>query len=97
VEIVTAEPIDPEPLVTIVNKYADDVPLTAAKVADAFDVSRWTIYRWKMDGYVFEFGRMTTLGHLKNWLRERNLTKKAESAKAIAKQNAVIANIKNKI
>jgi hypothetical protein len=57
--------------VPIVNKFADDVPVTSLEVACAMRVSRWTVGRWKQAGYKFEFGRHTTLGHLKAWLRDQ--------------------------
>src|SRR5260370_17879338 len=76
------------PTTTIVNKFADDVPLSSAEVAAAMRMSRWTLYRYKHEnGYVFEFGRKTTLGHLKNWLRQRAL-KKSGTDKEVERQNA---------
>jgi hypothetical protein len=54
------------------KSFADDVPLNTTELAQAMRVSRWTIGRWKKDqGYQFEFGRRTTAGHLKAWLRAR--------------------------
>ena len=61
---------------TIVNKYADDVPLTLMELSKAMRVSRWTVQRWKDDGYKFEFKRWTTMGHLKAWLRKHALEDK---------------------
>jgi hypothetical protein len=43
----------------------------SSKGGEAMRVSRWTIGRWKAQGYEFEFGRRTTAGHLKAWLRGR--------------------------
>jgi hypothetical protein len=83
----------PEPTATIVNKYADDVPLTLVELAKAMRRSRWTIYRWKTEGYRFEFGRLTTLGHLKNWLRQQAL-KKSGTDKDTEVQDAVLARLK---
>jgi hypothetical protein len=55
---------------TIVSKYSDDLPLTVKQVAEAMNLHRSTIHGFKAKGYKMEFGRMTTLGHLKAWLRE---------------------------
>jgi hypothetical protein len=60
--------------IPVVNKFADDVPVTALEVAGAMRVSRWTVSRWRKLGYQFEFGRRTTLGHLKAWLRDQAKT-----------------------
>ncbi|MEY2539316.1 MAG: hypothetical protein QOG67_3056 [Verrucomicrobiota bacterium] len=54
---------------TITKKYADDVPLIAADLAKAMRVSRWTIGKWKANGYVFLYGKMTTQEHVKAWLK----------------------------
>jgi hypothetical protein len=57
------------------KSFADDVPLNMTELAQAMRVSRWTIGRWKKEhGYQFEFGRHTTAGHLKAWLRKRTAT-----------------------
>jgi hypothetical protein len=53
------------------KSFADDVPINMTELAQAMRVSRWTIGRWKAQGYEFEFGRRTTAGHLKAWLRGR--------------------------
>jgi hypothetical protein len=66
---------------TITKKYADDVPLTAGDLAKAMRVSRWTVGRWKADGYKFLYGKMTTPGHVKAWL-------KTEAEKATADEEA---------
>ena len=55
----------------VVQRFADDVPVNTKELALAMRVSRWTIYRWKEKGYRYEFGRRTTVGHLKAWLREQ--------------------------
>ena len=86
----------PEPTATIVNKYADDVPLTLVELAKAMRVSRWTIYRWRSEGpdpYRFEFGRKSTAGHLKNWLRQQAL-KKSGTDKEVERQNALLEALK---
>jgi hypothetical protein len=83
----------PGPTATIVNQYADDVPLTLVELAKAMRVSRWTIYRWKTEGYRFELGRLTTLGHLKNWLRQQAL-KKSGTDKEVERQNALLETLK---
>jgi hypothetical protein len=83
----------PPETATIVNRYADAVPLTLVELAKAMRRSRWTIYRWKIEGYRFEFGRLTTLGHLKNWLRQQAL-KKSGTEKEAERQNAVLARLK---
>jgi hypothetical protein len=56
---------------TITQTFADDVPVNGQELAQAMRVSRWTVYRWRDDGYRFEFGKRTTPGHLKLWLRSR--------------------------
>jgi hypothetical protein len=38
------------------------------ELATAMNVSRWTVDRWKKHGYVFKFGRQTTLADCKQWL-----------------------------
>lgn len=86
----------PEPTATIVNKYADDVPLTLVELAKAMRVSRWTIYRWKSEGpdpYRFEFGRQTTLGHLKAWRRKKAL-ETSGTDKETERQNALLETLK---
>jgi len=83
----------PEPTATIVNRYSDDVPLTLVELAKAMRRSRWTIYRWKTEGYRFEFGRLTTLGQLKNWLRQQAL-KKSGTDEETERQDAVLARLK---
>jgi hypothetical protein len=55
---------------TIINQFADDVPVTIVELALAMRSSRWTIRRWQEQGYEFQFGRLTTPGHLKKWLEE---------------------------
>jgi hypothetical protein len=53
----------------ITQLYADDVCVNALELSKNMRVSRWTIYRWRGHGYRFEFGSLTTTGHLKDWLR----------------------------
>jgi hypothetical protein len=53
------------------KSFADDVPVNMKELGQTMRVSRWTIRRWKDQGYEFEFGRRTTAGHLKEWLRTR--------------------------
>jgi hypothetical protein len=49
--------------------FADDVVVNTKELSQNMRVSEWTAYRWKTQGYRFEFGKRTTTGHLKNWLR----------------------------
>jgi hypothetical protein len=44
-------------------------------------VSRTTVFNWRARGYIFEFGRMTTVGHCKAWLRQRALNCKCNPVK----------------
>jgi hypothetical protein len=53
----------------IEQAYDDAVVLNALELSQNMRVSRWTIYRWRSQGYKFEFGNLTTTGHLKAWLR----------------------------
>jgi hypothetical protein len=53
----------------ITQPYADDVCVNALELSQNMRVSRWTVYRWRAQGYQFEFGKLTTTGHLKAWLR----------------------------
>jgi hypothetical protein len=55
----------------VVQRFAHDVPVHINELALAMRVSRWTVYRWKENGYRCEFGRRTPIGHLKAWLREQ--------------------------
>jgi hypothetical protein len=71
----------------------DDIPVTTLQLAKAMGVSRWTVNRWKEDGYTFEFGRLTTPGHLKAWLRQRAL-KKTGTDRDAEVQDAVLARLK---
>lgn len=66
---------------TIVNKFADDVPLTMKDLALALRVSRFSVYRWMQKGYEFQFGPLTTPGHCKAWLAENANLFKRKSAK----------------
>ena len=70
----------------IAPKYSDDLPVNAKELAEAMRVSRWTVYRWRSEGYRFEFGSRTTAGHLKDWLRSRaDLPKNSELEPELAK------------
>ena len=53
------------------NGFADDCVVNINDLAQAMRVSRWTVGLWRKQGYQFEFGRRTTPGHLKAWLRAR--------------------------
>jgi hypothetical protein len=75
----------------------DDIPVTTLQLAKAMSVSRWTVNRWKEDGYTFEFGRLTTPGHLKAWLRKQALEKALKSAETDEeneRQDAALARFK---
>jgi hypothetical protein len=62
---------DNSPVRVVTQSYADDVVVNAKELAHALRVSRWTVSRWREEGYQFEFGNRSTPGHLKAWLRER--------------------------
>jgi hypothetical protein len=62
---------DNAPIRVVTQSYADDVVVNAKELANALRVSRWTVARWREEGYQFEFGNRSTPGHLKAWLRER--------------------------
>jgi len=62
---------DNAPIRVITQSYADDVVVNAKELAHALRVSRWTVSRWREEGYQFEFGNRSTPGQLKAWLRER--------------------------
>jgi hypothetical protein len=73
---------------TVSQAFADDVVVNAKELAHALRVSRWTVSRWREEGYVFEFGNRSTPGHLKAWLRERAVqgkTKVTELASKLAR------------
>jgi hypothetical protein len=53
------------------QSFAEDAPVNTKDLAKAMGISRWTIGRYKKQGYQFEMGRLTTPGHFKAWLRER--------------------------
>jgi hypothetical protein len=72
----------------ITQSFADDVVVNAKELAQALRVSRWTVTRWREEGYQFEFGDRSTPGHLKAWLRERTAqgkTKVNELANRLAR------------
>jgi hypothetical protein len=62
----------------VVQRFADDIPVNTKELALDMRVTRWTIYRWKENGCQFEFGRRTTVGHLKAWLREEAISGRFE-------------------
>src|SRR5258708_31618688 len=64
------------PIRVIIQSFADDVVVNAKELAHALRVSRWTVARWREEGYQFEFGNRSTPGHLKAWLRERATQRK---------------------
>jgi hypothetical protein len=62
----------------VAHRFADNVPVNTNELARAMRVSRWTVYGWKESGYRYEFGRRTTVGHLKAWLREQATSGRVE-------------------
>jgi hypothetical protein len=73
----------------VTKSFADDVVVNGAELAQAVRASRWTLARWREEGYVFEFGTRSTPGHLKAWLRERaakGITKKQREAAELAEK-----------
>lgn len=76
------------PIRVITQSFDDDVVVNAKELAQALRVSRWTVSRWREEGYEFEFGNRSTPGHLKAWLRERAGRRKPktnELAEALAR------------
>jgi predicted DNA-binding transcriptional regulator AlpA len=67
---------------------SDTDTVNLSKAAKAMGVSRWTIYNWMASGYEPEYGHLTTLGHLKRWLREvyRPRVAAARKAKRLAQE-----------
>ena len=51
--------------------YFDDTLVRTKELAVAILVSHSTVRNWKVAGYVFQFGGMTTPGHCKAWLKDR--------------------------
>ena len=49
----------------------NDTPVNAKELAKAMRVGKTTVFKWKTEGYQFEFGMRTTPGHCKDWLRAR--------------------------
>jgi predicted DNA-binding transcriptional regulator AlpA len=49
---------------------ADNDTLNITNLARAMGVSRSTIYQYIANGYEPEYGKLTTLGHLRQWLRD---------------------------
>ena len=66
----------------------DTDTLNLTEAARAMKVSRSTIYNWIGLGYEPEYGRRTTLAHLKNWLRQiyRPVSAANRKAKRVAMQ-----------
>jgi hypothetical protein len=72
----------------VTKSFADDVVVNSKELAEAMRVSRWTLARWREQGYVFEFGTRSAPGHCKAWLRERakqGKTKNNELAMKLAR------------
>lgn len=74
--------------------FADDVPVNSQELAQAMRVSRWTVIRWREQGYQFEFGRRTTPGHLKEWLRSRSTIAQPPENKERERLNAAMGRLK---
>jgi hypothetical protein len=55
----------------VTKKFADNVLVNAAELAESLRVSRWTVGRWRERGYKFLYGRYTTSSHAKSWLKEQ--------------------------
>jgi hypothetical protein len=49
------------------ERYLDDTLVRAKELAKAMLVSPSTVYNWKVAGYIFQFGQLTTPGHCKAW------------------------------
>lgn len=71
------------------EQFADDTPVGTEELARTMRVSRNTVWKWKCDGYRFEFGRMTTAGHCKQWLRSRALEDEPTSVDASRRKLAL--------
>ena len=68
----SGSPIRTTPATPVITQaFADETVVNALELSRALRVSRWTLDRWRKDGYEFEFGSRSTPGHLKAWLRER--------------------------
>jgi hypothetical protein len=58
----------------------DSIPVDTNELAEVMGVSRWTIYRWRTEkNYKYQFGNLTTPGHLKAWLEENSEDLKRKS------------------
>jgi hypothetical protein len=58
-KLVLGLPIEERP-----NKpFADDILVTLQELPKTMLVSRGTVRNWRLEGYVFQFGEMTTPGH----------------------------------
>jgi hypothetical protein len=77
---------------TVTKKFADDVLLNAGELAEALRVSRWTVGRWRENGYKFLYGKFTTAGHAKDWLRAeaRKAHQPVESAEEAERMEAAV-------
>lgn len=42
-------------------------------LARILSVSRWTVNRWKRQGYIFSHGRRTSVEHCKTWLKNNSV------------------------
>ena len=49
---------------------SDQATVNKTNLARAMGVSRSTIYQWLNAGYEPEYGKFTTVGHLRQWLRD---------------------------
>jgi hypothetical protein len=47
-----------------------DALVGVCALASALNVSRWTIRRWRVAGYEFQFGRRTSVEHCRQWLEK---------------------------
>jgi hypothetical protein len=61
-------PIETKERLAIVG---EDQPINTNQLAAAMSVDRSTVWKWKKEGYRFEFGTRTTVSHCKEWLRNR--------------------------
>ena len=53
------------------TNLTDESVVNVSDLAQAMRVGRWTVQKWRREGYQFEFGIRTTPGHCKDWLRSR--------------------------
>ena len=66
------------------NKFEDNVVVNSNELAESMRCSRYTILRWKKEGYKFLYGNRTTTAHFKEWLKSKanSESKAIESALA---------------